>query len=99
MSLALDPRSLDDGPPLCGLGALKGAERFRCLLRGRRNDLAKLREPRADASVCQCLHGGGVEAADDRLRRSLRGPEAGPGGEVKPGRAGFIDSWDVAAGL
>src|SRR5229473_7836534 len=62
----------DDRPPLLDLRFLVGGERLRGLLLARWNRKALAGELLAKGCIAQCAHGGGIERADDVVRRASR---------------------------
>src|SRR5437667_12703625 len=83
MSLRLDPRGLDDRPPLVGLRLVVRAKGFgRLLIRGW-DLLAQVEQLLADSRIRQRLARRGVQLRDDVARRPLRPPQRVPDRRVE----------------
>src|SRR5260370_42152756 len=96
-SVLRDASRLDDRTTLLDLGLLVGAERFRRELVWRRDHLAEIGESLAHGRIAQSVNDGGVELADDVLRRSLGRPDPIPGREIESGQSGLVHGWNIGS--
>src|SRR5438876_10670002 len=89
-SFRLEVGRLDDRPPAFRLGFLERTQRFRRLLRKRRDLYAKLLEALFHRGIGEGLHHGGIELGDDVLRRTLRYPKSIPERSEEAGQARLV---------
>src|SRR5439155_21063201 len=98
VSIPIDIRGLDNGPPLLHFSLLKGSERVGRLLATRENLLSEVGEALTHDRVDQCIHDGGIESGNDLPWRALRHPESLPVGEVESRQASLIHRRDIWRG-
>ena len=95
VSIPLDIRGLDNGPPLLHFSLLKGSERVGRLLATRENLLSEVGEALTHDRVDQCIHDGGIESGNDFPGRALRHPQRIPQRHVEARQAGLVSGRDV----
>src|SRR5258708_7347657 len=78
VSLPLDVRRLDDGPPFLDFGLLKRAERLGRLLVAGRNLLPEVGEQSTCRRIVQGIPDRRVQLGNDGLGRALRRPKSLP---------------------
>src|SRR5262245_65941635 len=81
--LCPDVGGLDQWPPFLDLGLVVRRERFRGLLLGRRDFLAKTDEALAHSRIGERRHGGGGQFRNDLARPALGHPPAVPRHNVR----------------
>src|SRR6266550_3297983 len=95
LSLSLDVRRLDDGPPLLDFGRLQCAERLGRLLLAGRDLLPQVSEPRAYRWIGQGIYRGGIELCDDGRRCTLAREQCIPDRKIQSGQASFVNRRDI----
>src|SRR5947207_14845509 len=87
-SLGLDPRGLEQAPPLLDLRLGMRAERSSALLVGRRDVLTQVLEPLANGGVRKRFDHRRVELRDGGGGRTVRNPDPVPNRHVEPRQPG-----------